>query len=334
VTEEFDDSPADTMEERGGNPLKLAVVLRTNRLVFAGSMALGVFVTFVVAVAVLDPSFVQQLRSGDMIDTLFSTMIGAVLTGTTLVVTIGQLVLTQENGPLGDQRDRMSNSMDFREFTEELIGRPSPTDPGEFLRELVEATVSRSTALRDGVDRRSGGRLQEEVDAFVGSVNGNARSVSDQLDGAQFGSFDVVSAALNFNYSWKIAKIEQLQSEYATELDDRDVERLDDLKTVLAMFGSAREHVKTLYFQWELIALSQLILYAAVPAVVMASVMVAVVSPETVSGTLFGIERILLLVGAAFAVTLLPFLLFVAYILRILTVAKHTLAIEPLILRD
>jgi hypothetical protein len=125
-----------------------------------------------------------------------------------------------------------------------------------------------------------------------------------------------------------------LQSKYATELDDHDVERLEDLKTVLSMFGPAREHVKTLYFQWELIALSQLILYAAVPAVVVASVMVAVVSPETVSGTLFGIERILLLVGVAFAVTLLPFLLFVAYILRVLTVAKYTLAIEPLILRD
>lgn len=41
-----------------------------------------------------------------------------------------------------------------------------------------------------------------------------------------------------------------------------------------------------------------------------------------------------LVVGAAFAVTLLPFLLFVSYVLRVLTLAKRTLAIGPLVLRD
>jgi hypothetical protein len=39
-------------------------------------------------------------------------------------------------------------------------------------------------------------------------------------------------------------------------------------------------------------------------------------------------------VGGAFTITLVPFLLFVSYLLRILTVAKRTLAIGPLILRE
>jgi hypothetical protein len=39
-------------------------------------------------------------------------------------------------------------------------------------------------------------------------------------------------------------------------------------------------------------------------------------------------------VSAAFTVTLIPFLLFTAYILRIAPVAKRTLAIGPLILRE
>jgi hypothetical protein len=62
--------------------------------------------------------------------------------------------------------------------------------------------------------------------------------------------------------------------------------------------------------------------------------MVAVVDAGTVSGTVLGVEAIVVLVGAAFAVTLVPFLLFVVYVLRILTVAKRTLAIEPLVLRE
>jgi len=47
-----------------------------------------------------------------------------------------------------------------------------------------------------------------------------------------------------------------------------------------------------------------------------------------------GVDHVTLVVGAAFAVTLLPFLLFVSYVLRVLTLAKRTLAIGPLVLRD
>ena len=49
---------------------------------------------------------------------------------------------------------------------------------------------------------------------------------------------------------------------------------------------------------------------------------------------MLGVDHIVLVVGGAFAVTLVPFMLLVAYLLRVLVVAKRTLAIEPLILRD
>lgn len=325
---------ANTMESRADRSrFGFAVLLRAHRLVLTGVLAAVVFGTFVFAVSVLRPPFVQQLQSGDTIETLFSTMIGVIVTGTTLVVSIGQLVLTQENGPLGDQRDRMSGTMDFRGFTREVTGQPSPTDPAEFLDGLVTATITRSEALRDGVDETRGG-VDEDLTEFADGVIDNARSVSNRLAGAEFGSFEVVSAALDFNYGRKIGRIEQFQSDDTTELDDADSERLDELRMSLSMFAPAREHIKTLYFQYELIVLSQRILYAAIPALVVAGIMTAVVAPGTVSGTLYGIEQITLLVGAAFTVTLLPFLLFVSYILRILTVAKRTLAIGPLVLHD
>jgi len=62
--------------------------------------------------------------------------------------------------------------------------------------------------------------------------------------------------------------------------------------------------------------------------------MTVTVTSTTFPGTLYGVEHTTLVVGAAFTVTLLPFLLFVSYILRILTVAKRTLAIEPLVLHE
>ena len=330
-----DISTANTMRERADESrVKIWLLLAANRLQVTAVLALAVFVAFVVAVTLLPQPVVPQLRSGDTIETMFSTMIGAIITGTTLVVTIGQLVLSQENGPLGDQRERMENSMDFREYSEELIGSPSPADPSAFLAELVGVAQNRAETLRDGLAENDDADLREEVEEFTDSLVGNAERVRDQLDGAKFGSFDVIFAALNFNYGWKIFQVERIASEYEDSLDDEETALLDDLKTALSMFGPAREHVKTLYFEWELISLSQMILYAAIPALVVAGIMLMVVDAATFPGATLAVPNVTWAVGAAFTVTLVPFLLFTSYVLRIVTVAKRTLAIEPLILRD
>jgi hypothetical protein len=335
MTDETDISTANTMRERSGESrIKLWMLLRANRLLVSSVLTSALFVVFVIVVSVLDPPFSQQIESGDMIDTMFSTMITVIVTGTTLVVTIGQLVLSQENGPLGDQRERMASSMDFRDFAEELIGSPSPADPSEFLRQIIGITAQRTSDLRESIDKNDNENLREEVDEFAESVTGNADIVRDQLEDAQFGSFDVLFAALNFNYSWKIFQIERLANEYEESLNEEERSLLDDLKTALSLFGPAREHIKTLYFQWALIDLSQMILYAAVPALAVAGIMVGIVDAGTFPGSTLGLDHIILVVGGAFAVTLVPFMLFVSYVLRVVTIAKRTLAIEPLILRE
>jgi hypothetical protein len=340
-----DISTADTMRERAGESrLKLRLLLRANRLLVAAVLTLLVAVGFVVTVEALYPPFPRQAAASDPIDTIFSTMITVIVTGTTLVVSINQLVLSQENGPLGDQRERMSNAMDFRGFTAELVGSPTPADPSTFLSELIGVSAERAESLRgavaaDGTDGDGTGEggnrdLSREVDAFVDSLTGNADTVREQLDGARFGTFDVLFAALNFNYSWKVFQVERIADEHAAELGETERELLDELKTALVLFGPAREHVKTLYFEWALIHLSQMILYAAVPALAVAATTVAIVDAGTFPGTTLGFENLTLAVGAAFAVTVVPFMLFVSYVLRIATVAKRTLAIEPLILRE
>jgi hypothetical protein len=100
------------------------------------------------------------------------------------------------------------------------------------------------------------------------------------------------------------------------------------------MFGPAREHRKTPYFEWGTIELSQLIIYTALPALLVAGSMVAFVGAGSFPGSSLGVSDILWVTAAAFTVTLLPFFLFVSYVARIATVAKRTLAIGPLILRD
>ncbi|WP_227380010.1 hypothetical protein [Haladaptatus halobius] len=333
--ESSDISTANTMRERAGESrLKIWLLLAANRLHVTAVLAFAVLIVFVIAVTFLSPPLQQQLQSGDMIETMFSTMIGAIITGVTLVVTIGQLVISQENGPLGEQRERMENSMDFRDYAEELIGSPSPADPSAFLRELIDVAEQRAVALQEGLSENDNDQLQEEVDEFTDSFTGNSEVVRDQLDGAKFGTFDVLFAALNFNYSWKVFQVERLMNNYEESLSEEEITLLTDLKTALSLFGPAREHIKTLYFEWALVSLSQMILYAAIPALVVAGIMLTIVNATTFSGSTLGVTNMAWTIGLAFTITLVPFFLFTSYVLRVVTVAKRTLAIEPLILRD
>lgn len=326
---------ADTMRERADESwIKLWVMLGANRLLITAMLALVVFVSLVVIGTLLYPSLRPDLQSGDTIETVFSSMLGAIITGTTLVLTISQLVISQENGPLGDQHERMSSTMDFRDYTSELIGRPMPVDPSAFLRHIVNATERRADALRDAVTGNDDDQLRAEVGEFTDSLTGNAGEVREELDGATFGEFDVLFAALNYNYGWKIFQAERLVHEHGDSLTDEDVAILEELKTTLSMFGPAREHIKTLYFEWALIDLSQLILYVSVPALIVAGAMLTFVDGTTFPGATLAIPNMVWVIVTAFTITLLPFLLLVSYVARVATVAKRTLAIGPLILRD
>ncbi|EMA67634.1 hypothetical protein C461_07904 [Halorubrum aidingense JCM 13560] len=335
-----DASTADTMRERAGESrVKLWLLLRANRLLVAGVLTLAIFVAFVAVAVAFSPSLAEKVGSSDPIETLFASMITVIVTGATLVVTIGQVVLTQENGPLGDQQERMNDTLTVRDAIAELTGTPVPTDPAAFLDAILGAASRRARDLRESVHERRGDEpdetaLWEDVDELATGVVENADTVRGQLDGAEFGSFDVVFAALNFDYGPKIGRAERILDDHGEALIDDEQDLLEELKGSLSLFGPAREHVKTLYFQWVLIDLSRQILYAAVPALVVAGLMLAVVDAGTFPGRTLGVDHVTLVVGGAFAVTLLPFSLFVSYVLRVLTLAKRTLAIGPLVLRD
>jgi hypothetical protein len=75
-------------------------------------------------------------------------------------------------------------------------------------------------------------------------------------------------------------------------------------------------------------------LYASIPALLVAVAGVIYLEPALFPGTVFGVRTLVILVSAGVAVSLLPFAFLFSYILRIITVAKRTLSIGPFILRE
>jgi hypothetical protein len=320
--------PSDRLRARAAESrTKLWLYLEADRRLVAASLVAAVVVTLLI-VGLLLPDATTKLRGSDAVETLFQGFLTATITGVTLVLTLNQLVISQELGAVGDQRERMAGALDFREDAAALIEAPvSPARPSQFLRGLVQTTSRHARDLRDAV--AEGHSAHAAVDDLTGSLIDNAEAVASDLDGAQFGEFDVLSAALNFNYSWKIFAAQRIRE--TEPLDDDAEAALDSLVETLELFGPAREHFKTLYFQWELINLSRGILAASLPALLVAVVMIAFFDPTGPVSRTLGIVPV---VAVASTVSVLPFLVLLAYVLRIATVTKHTLSMGPFILRE
>jgi len=191
-----------------------------------------------------------------------------------------------------------------------------------------------SAASRVASESSNGTWARLEVEDYTDSLVENADRVSEGLDNAQFGGFEVISSALNFNYSWKIFTGQRIHERYRDTLDESGVEALEQLLDVLQLFGPAREHFKTLYFQWDLINLSRHILAASIPALLVSSGMILFFNDSTYSVVIFDVKTLVFVVAAAATISLAPFLILLAYVVRIATVTKHTLSIGPFILRE
>ncbi|MFB6125179.1 MAG: hypothetical protein ABEJ59_04390 [Halanaeroarchaeum sp.] len=246
------DAPSDRLRERAAqNRFKLWFLLSADRWAVTGSLALLVFAVLALS-GLAVPGAERALRRADSVDTLFQGLLTATITGVTLVLTLNQLVLSQELGAVGDQRERMEEALDFRSDVADVVGAPAgPARPAQFLRALVETAADRARDLEAAAETEAGtadDRALEAVDDLVSSLRGNAEEVSAGLDGARFGAFDVLSSALDFNYSWKLSTARRIGGRHGDALSEETLSALEALIAVLELFGPAREHCKTLYF--------------------------------------------------------------------------------------
>ena len=317
-------------------PVRTWVLLDAERRTLVVLLLVAVYVALVAVVAAWPNPVRPILATYDPVPPLFQALATGVITAVTLVVTINQLVLSQELGAIGDQRGRMQESMQFRRDVEERTEPAvAPPTPAAFLQELVEASCAAAERLADEADQEVDAEFRDRIAEYTDTLVENADEVTDSLDDAQFGTFEVIKAALDYNYSYKIYQGRNLREEGRDVLDEDTIAALDDLVEVLQFFGPAREHFKTLYFQWELTNLSRGMIYTALPALVVAAGSLLLLGdPAQFPGTTLGIENVTFVLVGAVVLAIVPFLLLLSYMLRISVVAKRTLAMGPFVLRQ
>ena len=330
-----DDTQDETMHGRmDESRLRYWFLLDGDRWLISAGLTVGFFLALLVIGAVDPSTFRAVFRSTNQVGITFQALIASLITGVTLVVTIGQLVLSQEFGSLETQRERMSGAVEFRHDAEEVFGSAGPPDPGTFLRKLIESSMARAENLEDVIATNDDEELHEQVERFVEDLTENAEEVIDQLGDVQFGEFELFRAAMNYNYSWKIFGIQWLRSEYEGSLSASDDELFEELLDALTLFGVTRGHFKSIYYQWELVRLLRSILVTAIPALVVATATLLFLEPNSFQGTFLAVPTIIWVVGGASALSATPFFVLTSIVLRVTTIAKRTGAIGPFVLHE
>lgn len=325
--------PANTMRERTNESrAKIWFLITANRWLVTGVLSLVMFAIYLVLYLV-GPTNLGNVLSPSSVGNVFGSTIIAVVTGVSLILAIAQLVLSEQMDPLGKKRGEMQDQIDFRKTVEERIDEAvAPATPSSFLVSLIESVGQRAQTLEESA--RNGDDELHEVIEYADSLAEHGESVREQLENTSFGSFEVILPVLNYNYSWKIVSGRQLAAQYADSLDEEGRQALDELIEILRFFAPAREYFKMLYFEWEINNIARGVLYASVPSLAIAAYMILAFDPAMITGATFGFHNRYLFVGLVYILVLLPFTVVLAYVLRIVTVTKRTLALGPFILRD
>ncbi len=327
-------APKNRIWERGAErDWKLWVLIQASRwgLVLCGSV--GTF-AFLLVLAKWGPTSTAKLVATDNIPTLFSSIVGSMITTVTLILTVTQLVLSEEIGSLADQQSRLDGQSDFRSQVEETLDVDvSPAEPADFFRALIVETKACAEALRDAAEADESA-VGGELARFAEEVIEHSEQVLDELDGARFGTFAVISAALDYNYSRKIHDARRFRERNRESFTEETNAALIQLIEVLRYFGPTRGFFKSIYFQWELINVSRSMVYATLPGLGVSGYMILLFDPTKLVSAVFSIPITYIVVCGAFVVALVPFLLLLVYVLRVLTILKRTIAPGGFILRS
>ncbi|ADJ14662.1 hypothetical protein [Halalkalicoccus jeotgali] len=323
--------PADTMRERTDeSTLKIWFLVTANRWLVTGLLSLSMVAIFV-GLYFLGPTNLPGVMGASSVGNVFGSVIIAVVTGVSLILAIAQLVLSEQMGPLGEKQAEMRDQIEFRGEVEDRIDAAvGPATPSAFLSALIEAVDRQARALRESVADDDVTELYEYADSLLE----HGEEVSDQLESTEFGSFEVILPVLNYNYSWKIVAGRTLAARYADSIGDDTERHLEKLIESLRFFAPAREYFKMLYFQWEINNIARGVLYASIPSLAIAAYMILAFDATLITGSTLGLPNRYLAVGLLYSLALLPFTVVLAYILRIVTVTKRTLALGPFILRE
>ncbi|MFP8956683.1 hypothetical protein ACLI4Y_08135 [Natrialbaceae archaeon A-CW3] len=302
-------------------------LIDANRLFLALCLSAGVFILFFS----LDSFGLIAFTNDDSVTRLAGGMVAGTFSLVTIVVSINQLILSQEFSSAGRVSDRLKEVTSFRSDVADVIDAPlAPGSPSELLESLADRIQQRTDSLKDHTsDSDIDTDARTDLERYIRAVDASAEHVDEILSSATFGTFDAVSAAIEYDAARHHLAATYLLAHHESALSPAARDDLRALIETFELFLIAREHFKTTYLQRELTRFSQLTLVIGVPAITSAMLIGFLYAGRT--GPVLSLTALPVVVSALLAVVFSPLALMTVYILRTATVTRRTASVGPML---
>ncbi len=296
-------------------------------LVLTGDRVAVAAVTFLVLVIILAAiiaSGMVPLRNETPVLFLLFALIAANFTLIAIVTSLSQFVLGRRLESPGEIREKMEETIEYREAVGRTIGeRVMPVRPEVFLLHLFQHTRTELDRLDE---LQSEGRTKfarEELETLVNDLTDHCDYVIDVLTSPSSGVKHALFVSLSANYENAVHQAWILQTERSDEFTEEAAEPLEGLANTLQHIEVANRVVKTVFIESEIAELSRFLLYVGFPAQLAA---VALTLLYTVPAWQLPLPLPVLrvVVPAVIAAGFAPFLLLSSYVVRLTVVARRT----------
>ena len=301
----------------------------THWLLLGGNrMAVAVLLVAVVVVALYGGTQLGLLAVGPSSSaaTAFASgLISGTVTLVTIALSINQLILSRVFGSPSGLSQKLQGTRDLRERVRGHAGEPAaPNDPAAFLDLLATTLTARADNLREVA--AEAGRPAAVLD-YADGIAAYGESIAGSVE-EQTPIVDVLDVILGTEYAKNLTATEHLRNRYGEELSEATTDEVDAIEELLESVAVTRQFFKTLSLQQDFARLSRVVAYTGLLAL-LASVVLALVY-RTNSVTI-PVQFLPVVISLGIGVIFTPLCIFIAYVFRAATIARHTVSVGPFV---
>ncbi len=256
-----------------------------------------------------------------------SGLISGTVTLVTIALSINQLILSRVFGSPNELFDQLSGTRNLRRRIREHAGESAvPNDPAAFLELVAETLTERATRLASASEDADHDRPRE-VEAYASGIAAYGESIAAQIE-SQTAIVNVLEVVLGTEYAQNMTATEHFRNEYGDRLSDAAETELDAIDDLLEAIAVTRQFFKTLSFQQDFARLSRVVAYSGLVALAASIALALIYRPDSVTVPAGSLP---LVFSLGVGVIVAPLAVFIAYVFRAATVARHTVSVGPFV---
>lgn len=306
------------------------LLLEGNRNAVSILLVLFVFVTIMAAGIIWPFELRRLLTDTQAVQTILTTLLSGIILLVSVVVSINSIILSYDITSIEQQEKRVERIIQFRrEVAQSTTAGENASNPMSFLEQIGVVLGERAQALAESAEN-----ADEEIAADVKEYAAELESTADRLSGPfpnkKGAEFGVLWLGLEVDYGPFMDRSNGLKNRHGDRIPDEIREQLDRIVETLKLFATGKEYFKTLYYSQEVALLSRTLLVVSLPAILInATAILAINAGLFPKVWVLGLPPLLSFIATIFTISLTPYLILTAYMLRLATVARQTNTVGP-----